>query len=448
MAIQLHLPQTSGPAYKQMADFHLTGKSEFGLAEGGRGMIPQAASLADTLKQNGIDRRKFLQFCGSMVALLALPQKFTAEVAAALEQPRRPVLLWLEFQDCAGNSESILRASHPTITELVLNHFSWEYHELLMAGAGKQAEALLDRVVREENGRYLVVVEGSIPLANPAYCTIGGRSAIEIARKVCRNAAAVVALGSCAFDGGPQRSAPNPTGALGLSEAIPDLNVVVLSGCPHNPANTAAVLVHWLTFNRMPALDRYHRPLFAYGSVVHDQCERRAHYDAGRFVEAWDDEGARKGYCLYKMGCKGPDATFNCPTVRWNDQTSWPVKAGHGCVACASYRFWETSFPMYQRLPAIPGLGVDITAGEIGAALTAAMAGGLAIHGVASIARAHIRPKGEIAKGGPTELGGPHGLIEVTGAPGDQPEVSAEEPPAASSETPGADESGGHDNQG
>ena len=406
-------------------------------------MIPAKDRLVDALEANGIDRRTFLKFCSSMVALLALPQRFTAVVASALEQNRHPVLLWLEFQDCAGNSESMLRASHPTITDLVLNHFSWEYHELLMAGAGKQAEAVLDRVVNEEKGNYLVVVEGSIPAANPGYCTIGGKSAIDIAKRMCTNAAAVIALGSCAFDGGPQRSAPNPTGALGLSEAIPGLNMVVLSGCPHNPANTAAVLVHWLTFHRMPALDRYLRPLFAYGSVIHDQCERRAHYDAGRFVEAWDDEGARKGYCLYKMGCKGPDATFNCPTVRWNEQTSWPVKAGHGCVACASYRFWDTSFPMYQRLPGIPGLGVDITAGEIGAALTVGMAGALTLHGIASIARAHLRPKGEIAKGGPTELGGPHGLIERTGPPQAETEETAQEESSSPPDEPMSPEQAG-----
>ena len=116
----------------------------------------------------------------------------------------------------------------------------------------------------------------------------------------------------------------------------------------------------------MPALDQYNRPLFAYGDIIHDQCERRAHYDAGRFVEEWGDEGHRKGYCLYKMGCKGPEATYNCPTVRWNDGTSWPVKAGHGCIACASHRFWDTKSPFYKRLPSVPGFGVDVTADEIG----------------------------------------------------------------------------------
>ncbi len=96
------------------------------------------------------------------------------------------------------------------------------------------------------------------------------------------------------------------------------------------------MLVHYLTFGEAPALDQYNRPLFAYGHLIHDQCERRAHFDAGRFVEKWGDEGHRNGWCLYKMGCKGPQATYNCPIVRWNDGTSWPIGAGHGCIACAS----------------------------------------------------------------------------------------------------------------
>ena len=123
---------------------------------------------------------------------------------------------------------------------------------------------------------------------------------------------------------------------------MPGAKVVNLGGCPHNSANTVAVLVHYLTFNEMPALDQYNRPLFAYGDLIHDQCERRAYFDAGLFVESWGDEGHRKGYCLYKMGCKGPAATYNCPNVRWNDGTSWPVEAGHNCIACASPKFWGT----------------------------------------------------------------------------------------------------------
>lgn len=329
-----------------------------------------------------------------MVETLALPPRYVAQVKKALAQTRRPVLVWLEFQDCAGNSESMLRSSHPPVADIVLELLSWEYHELIMAGAGKQAEDALKRVVREEKGKYIAVVEGAIPTADGGvYCTIAGRTALDIAHEVCTNSAANIAVGACAWDGGLVRSNPNPTGAVGLQEAVPGIQVINLGGCPHNPANTAAVLVHYLTFGKMPALDQYNRPLFAYGRVIHDQCERRAHYDAGRFVEEWDDEGARKGWCLYKMGCKGPEATFNCPTVRWNDGTSWPVKSGHGCIACASYRFWDTKSPFYRRLPNVPGFGVDVKAEEIGWALTGAVAAGVTAHAIASGVRAKIAPQ-------------------------------------------------------
>jgi hydrogenase small subunit len=350
-------------------------------------MLDQA-NLPEALESRGVSRRDFIGFCSAVLTTLALPQRYLGQVTDALTKATRPIVVWLEFQDCAGNTESVLRSSDPTVADIVLDLLSWEYHETIMAGAGHQAEAALQRVVKEEKGKYIAIVEGAIPTADGGvYCTIGGRSALDIATEVCRNAAATIAVGACAWDGGLVRSNPNPTGAVGLQEAVPGINVVNLGGCPHNVANTAAVLVHYLTFNDLPALDQYNRPLFAYGNVIHDQCERRAHYDAGRFVEAWGDEGSRKGWCLYKMGCKGPDATYNCPSVRWNSGTSWPVKAGHGCIACASHRFWDTMSPFYKPLPEVAGFGVDTTAEKIGWGLVGAAAAATAAHGLVSIGR-------------------------------------------------------------
>jgi hydrogenase small subunit len=353
-------------------------------------------NLPDALERRGVSRREFIGFCSAMLATLALPQRYLGAVAEALTQATRPVVVWLEFQDCAGNTESVLRSSDPPVADIVLDLLSWEYHETIMAGAGKQAEAALHRVVNEEKGKYIALVEGSIPTADGGvYCTIGGRSALDIATEVCSNAAVNIAVGACAWDGGLVRSSPNPTGAVGLQEAVPGINVVNLGGCPHNVANTAAVLVHYLTFKKLPPLDQYNRPLFAYGNIIHDQCERRAHYDAGRFVEEWGDIGSRKGWCLYKMGCKGPDATYNCPTVRWNQGTSWPVKSGHGCIACASNRFWDTMSPFYKPLPSVPGFGVDTTAEKIGWGVVGATAALTAAHGLVSIARNRRKKAGD-----------------------------------------------------
>lgn len=350
-------------------------------------------SVLETCRKRGVSRRQFMQFCGTMAATLALPKAYSQTIATALGQKRKPTLVWLEFQDCAGNTESMIRSTHPTVEDIVLETLSWEYHETIMAGYGKHAEAALRRVVEQEKGQYLVVVEGSIPTADEGvYCTIGGRTALDIAREVCSGAAATIAVGACAWDGGLPKAGPNPTGAVGLHEAVPGIKIVNLPGCPHNSVNTAAVLVHYLTFGELPALDPENRPLFAYGQLIHDQCERRAHYDSGRYVQAWGDEGHRKGWCLFKMGCKGPEANYNCPTVRWNAGTSWPVKSGHGCIACASSRFWDTKSPFYERLPHPAGFGVDVTAGEIGWTVVGGVAAATAAHAVGHVIRNHFHP--------------------------------------------------------
>ncbi len=349
-------------------------------------------TLKSALDARGVPRREFLRFCGLMVSTLALPASFVGQVAKALESRKRPVLVWLEFQDCAGNSESLLRSPHPAVAEIVLNLLSLEYHETLMAGAGKRAEGALKRVLEEESGKFIAVVEGAIPTADGGiYCTIGGRTALDIVREVCPKAAATVAMGACAWDGGFVGAAPNPTKAVGVKDVVPGINIVNMGGCPANAVNMAALLTYYLTFGRMPDLDHYGRPLFAHASLIHDQCERRAHFDAGRFVEKWGDDGHAKGWCLYRMGCKGPVATYNCPTVRWNEHTSWPVKGGHGCIACASNRFWDTASPFYQRLPSVPGFGADVTASTIGATVVGVVAAATAAHAVGSLVRGAVR---------------------------------------------------------
>jgi hydrogenase small subunit len=298
----------------------------------------QRGWLATELRRHGISRREFLGFCATMASALALPDKAAAQIARAVLQTQKPILVWLEFQDCAGNTESFLRATRPTAADVVLDVLSLDYHETIMAAAGHQAEANLARTVKDHPGAYIAVVEGSIPTgANGAYCTIGGRSAVDIAREVCGNAAATIAIGTCAAFGGIPAASPNPTSALGVEDAVPGVqNLINLSACPANVENLTALLVHYLTFKTWPPLDHYRRPLFAYGKAIHDNCERRAHFDAGQYVEAWGDAGHRAGYCLYKMGCKGPVAFQNCPNVRWNGGTNWPIGCGHPASAAAS----------------------------------------------------------------------------------------------------------------
>jgi hydrogenase small subunit len=339
------------------------------------------------LKRRGVSRREFARYCGVVAAALALPKSAAGKIAAALQKADKPVLVWLEFQDCAGNTESLLRASRPTIAEIVLDTLSIDYQETIMAAAGFQAEENLARVVRDKKGTYLVAVEGSIPTGiGGAYCTIGGRSALDIAREVCQGAAATIAIGTCAAFGGLPAAAPNPTGALGVADAVPGLkNLINMPACPMNVENLTSLIVYYLTFHYLPALDDYRRPLFAYGKAIHDNCERRAHFDAGQYVEMWGDEGHRSGYCLYRMGCKGPATFQNCPVVRWNDGTNWPIGCGHPCIGCAEADFWDKMTPFYRHLPAIPGFGLGTNIDKIGLWASAGVAAAFGAHGVISL---------------------------------------------------------------
>ncbi len=298
-------------------------------------------TIESRLLARGVSRRDFMKFCAIVAGTLALPATSAPKVAEALQEAaKRPPVVWLEFQDCAADTESFLRAENPTAAAVLLEIISLDYHETVMAAAGHQAEENLRNTI--DAGGHIVVVEGSIPLAEDGiYCCIAGRTAIDILQDATRNAAAVIAVGSCSSFGGLPKVTPNPTNAVSVMDLVDHIPIVNLSGCPMNVVNFTATIVHYLTFGGFPALDNLNRPIFAHGQIIHDNCERRGHFSAGEFVKAWGDEGHRLGWCLYEMGCKGPVATFNCPSVRWNGGTNWPVRAGHGCIACAAPDFFE-----------------------------------------------------------------------------------------------------------
>lgn len=315
-------------------------------------MPDRTGSFQERLKEYHISRRQFLKFCGLMTATLALPAHYTGRIAQALATSPRPPVIWLEFQDCTGDTESFLRASQPGVDELLLETLSLDYHETLMVPAGQMTEISLNDTMANYPGQYICVVEGSIPTAaGGIHCLIRGRTALSIAQEVCSNALATIAVGTCAWDGGLAAAAPNPTGAVGVKDAVPGLGTLInLPGCPANVVNLTATLVHFLTFDSWPQTDERGRPEFAYDEEIHDECPRKRHYEAERFVWAWGDEGHKQGWCLFQMGCKGPETHHNCPDVKWNDGTCWPIEAGHGCVGCAESRFWDRMSPFYVPL--------------------------------------------------------------------------------------------------
>ena len=301
----------------------------------------QRETIAEHLKKSGISRRSFLQLCSTLIVAapvgLSLTSRATAaQVARIVGKARRPSVIWLHFQDCTGCTETLLRTSAPDVAHLILDVISLDYHETLMAASGTQAEAALRSAIEDNAGKYILVVEGSIPTRDDGvYMELGGKPAIQVIKEVAAQAAAVIAIGSCASWGGVPSADPNPTGAVGVDSVISGKPIVNLPGCPPNPYNLLAVVLEYVTMGRLPELDQYGRPRFAYDRVIHENCPRRAHFDAGRFAAAFGDEGHRKGYCLYKLGCKGPVTHAACATRHFNEIPGvWPIGTGVPCMGC------------------------------------------------------------------------------------------------------------------
>ncbi len=349
--------------------------------------MSSSMTIWEQAQARGYSRRDFVQFCSWMAAAAGIPTSGLTQVVEALDtKPRIPVV-WFHFQECTCCSESFLRSSHPIVADILLDKISLDYTETLQAAAGAQAEAALHETMTNHKGEYLMLVEGSIPTgADGVYCCIGGRTALDIVQEAARDAKAIVAWGSCACNGCIQAAKPNPTGATPVDKVVSGKPIIKVPGCPPIGEVMAGTIVHLLAFDRIPELDRIGRPKAFYSRRVHDTCYRRPNYDAGLFVESFDDERAKQGYCLYKVGCRGP-VTYNaCGVMRWNDGVSFPIQSGHGCIGCSEANFWDNG-PFYQHLPSFPGFGIESTADSVGLAIGAATGAGIALHAIATNVR-------------------------------------------------------------
>jgi hydrogenase small subunit len=320
-----------------------------------------------TLRTPEITRRDFMKIASASLALLGLSQALTPQVAKALEESLgKQAVVWLEGQDCAGCSESFLNSLEPLATSILLDSISLRYHETLMAASGHQAEEALAKTVEE--GGYLLVIEGSIPMREDGlYCTIGGKTFRNIVRETASNAAAIIPVGACATYGGIPRA--GPTDAVGylfrstqrhhyFDDVTGSKPVINLPTCPVHPERLVAVIVHYLTFGTVPPLDKFNRPLAFYSTLQHENCERRGRFDAGRFMTNWGD-ATQHDWCLYLKGCRGPWAYQDCWKRLWNQRTNYCIQANTPCVGCSEPEFYESFSPLYERKfeVELPGIG-------------------------------------------------------------------------------------------
>jgi hydrogenase small subunit len=285
----------------------------------------------------GLNRRDFLKYCTGVAAALGISSSLGVRIAEAATNPGRPPVFWLSGQACTGCTESLLRSNHPSVDTLILVMISLDYHETLCAGAGKQAEDFKSQAMTKHRGNYVLVVDGAIPTKDDGiYCKVAGETFLHSVKHAAEGAAVIIAMGSCSSWGGIPSSDPNPTMAKAAHEVLPDKAVINIPGCPPNAYNLLSTILYVLTFNKAPELDGKNRPKFAYGRLIHENCERRPHFDAGRFALEFGDVGHRQGWCLYKIGCKGPETSANCPAIGFYGvgEGAWPVGSGAPCFGC------------------------------------------------------------------------------------------------------------------
>lgn len=357
----------------------------------GTGVVP-TQTLGEHLRTRGLTRRSLLQYAACTASLMGLSPREAAAMAQGLEKATRQSVIWLSFQECTGCTESLTRSFSPSLEDLIFDFISLDYHHTLQAVSGEAAEAARHAAMKAHAGRYIVVVDGSVPLGEGGiYSVIAGMTNAAMLAETVEHAAAVIAVGTCAAHGGLPEARPNPTGAVAISQLVKGRTVVNIPGCPPMPQAMAGTLTHFLSFGTLPELDKLGRPKAFFGETIHDRCYRRPFYERGQFAETFDDEGAKQGWCLFKVGCKGP-VTYNaCATIKWNGGAGWPVEGGHGCLGCSEPGFWDWG-GFYKPLSQGQWGGWK----TLGAAAAAGAAIGLASVAISRSRQARAREEGKV----------------------------------------------------
>jgi len=305
--------------------------------------------LLNELQIRGISRRDFLKYCAATAAFLGLSEfEFMTKIAGAAETTSgKPAVLWIEGQACAGCTISLTQALHPPASSIILDTISVRYHHTIMAAAGDIAEQAYHDTVKR--GDYILLVEGATPSADDRFCVEGGIPFRKRLEESARNASAVIAVGACSAYGGIPRG--TPTKGMPVSEVLArakiEKPVINISTCPVHPDHLVGTILYVLVTGKMPKLDSKGRPAMYFGEIsMHDNCRRRAHFDAGEFLKDWNDP-AQKNWCLFEKGCKGPISFIDCPIRRWNDGINFCLDCGGLCQACGEPSFYDQVTPLY-----------------------------------------------------------------------------------------------------
>ncbi len=340
-----------------------------------------------------LTRRKFLKYCLQGAAYVSLSQLLLPELAEALRllPGGKPPVIWIEGTSCTGNSISLDNSADPSLRQVLTEIIDLRYSQIYMWPQGQQAVDILLSTAEENRDRFILVVEGGLPLGLPESVVVGEEGgkpllASELIPRLGEAAQVVVAVGNCAAFGGPSKGHPNPTGTKGVWNVVTAKPVINVPGCPAHPDWMVGTLVHTILYG-LPRVDEFLRPTMFFGELVHDRCPRRFHFFNGDFAAAPGQAG-----CLLKVGCKGPVTHADCPTRKFNDGVNWCINANNPCIGCAAPDFPDGgTSPFFAHLTdvRVPP-GIETTALTVTKAVAAVTAAGIGAHFAASLATGRL----------------------------------------------------------
>lgn len=344
------------------------------------------------LEAKGVSRRDFLKLLSVTTAAFGLPSVFAPQAAKAVEEAlKKPPVMWLHGMECTGCTESTISSLNPSAEQLILDMISLRYHETIMAGSGKVSEEAYLETLKSP---FILIVEGSIPSQEDRYCMVGGKPFRQTVIEAAQKAQAIIAVGSCASEGAGIPGAC-ATGAVGVSDILKAEGIstplINLPCCPVKPTTLLGTILYYLTYQKVPPLDSYNRPIAYYGTLLHDNCPRRGHFENGEYLTDWNDP-AQKEYCLILKGCKGPKTYTDCAQIWWNDNANFCINAGSPCSGCSEKDFYQGFSPLYakQEMFKLPGIG-QINVDTAGKVIGGAAALGLGAHLIGNVASGRLK---------------------------------------------------------
>ncbi|MDR3590447.1 MAG: hydrogenase small subunit [Negativicutes bacterium] len=344
-------------------------------------------TLWESFQKRKLSRRSFIKTCTALAGIMGLPPTVVPDIIARAETRQLVPVIWMHGLECTGCSESFIRSKAPLASDVVLTMISLEYDDTLSAASGIDLEHHREKIMKDYAGKFILIAEGGVPTGYEGFgCTVGGVPYIEALKETAKTAAVVMEFGSCASWGGIQAAKPNPTQVVAVSQVITDKPIVKVPGCPPIPEVMTGVVMHYALFGQLPPLDQQGRPKQFFGNRIHDTCYRRPFFDSGMFVERLDDAGSKAGWCLYKMGCRGPMTYNSCGNMRWWQGLSYPIQAGSPCIGCSSAGFWDND-PFFERLPHVVTANTISSADQVGLAAAGVTLAGIAVHAGANVLR-------------------------------------------------------------